>query len=433
MPFEWFVALRYLREGRAQTALILAAVSVGVSVIVFLSALINGLQTNLIKQTLGFQPHVTLVPHEILARPLASLASRSALASPSATSPAPADATAPATATTIERSPQRLRSIERWQTVLAQVERVPGVLAASPAVSGPAFATRGGAEKAVVLRGVDPERFLAIIDVRAKLVAGRFLVAGDGVVIGAGLAELLGVRLGDKLRLGAPDGGGAGEGRETREAMVTVTGIFDLGNKEVNDRWALVSLRQAQTLFDLPGGASTIELKVAEVFDAERVAGDVAELTGLEANSWMKLNAQLLVGLRSQDSSKYMIQFFVVIAVTLGIASVLIVSVVQKSREIGILRAVGTASGRVLRVFLIQGGVVGVLGSIVGSGLGTLFSLFFERLASNPDGSPTFPVDLNLGLYASASLLATGIGLVAAVIPARRAARLEPADAIRYG
>lgn len=410
MPFEWFVALRYLREGRAQTALILAAVSVGVSVIVFLSALINGLQTSLIKQTLGAQPHVTVVPHEILARPLA-----------------PKEIVA---ATTVERSPQRLRAIGRWQTVLAQLERVPGVIAASPAVSGAAFATRGAAQKPVLVRGVDPERFLAIIDVRAKIVAGRFLVAGDGAVIGLGLSQLLGLRVGDKLRLGtldplARDGG--------REAVVIVAGIFDLGNKEVNDRWALVSLRQAQTLFDLPGGASTIELKVAEVFDADRVAADVAELTGLEANSWMKINAQLLVGLRSQDSSKYMIQFFVVIAVTLGIASVLIVSVVQKSREIGILRAVGTQRGRVLRVFLIQGGVVGLVGSFLGSGLGTLFSIFFERLASNPDGTPTFPVDLNLGLYASATLLATCIGLVAAVVPARRAARLEPATAIRYG
>lgn len=417
MPFEWFVALRYLREGRAQTALILAAVSIGVSVIVFLSALINGLQTSLVRQTLGFQPHVTLVPHEILARPLSSSD--------------PAGAMGAATATTVERSPQRLRSIERWQTVLAQLERVPGVLAASPGVSGPAFATRGGAEKSVLVRGIDPERFLAVIDVRAKIVEGRFVVAGDGAVIGKGLAELLGLRLGDKLRIEAPSGGMGGGG--ARDASVTVTGVFDLGNKEVNDRWALVSLRQAQTLFDLPGGASTIELKVAEVFEAESVAADVADLTGLEANSWMKVNAQLLVGLKSQDSSKYMIQFFVVIAVTLGIASVLIVSVVQKSREIGILRAVGTASGRVLRVFLIQGGVVGVLGSIVGCGLGTLFSLFFERLASNADGTPTFPVDLNPGLYASASLLAIGIGVVAAAIPARRAARLEPANAIRYG
>jgi lipoprotein-releasing system permease protein len=159
----------------------------------------------------------------------------------------------------------------------------------------------------------------------------------------------------------------------------------------------------------------------------------ISERTGLPADSWMKLNAQLLVGLRSQDSSKSMIQFFVVIAVALGIASVLIVSVVQKSKEIGILRAVGTPSRSILSIFLIQGGLLGALGSVVGCGLGTLFSLFFEKLAANPDGTPTFPVDLNPGLYLSASALAVGIGLVSALLPARRASKLDPATAIRYG
>ena len=172
---------------------------------------------------------------------------------------------------------------------------------------------------------------------------------------------------------------------------------------------------------------------MAALFDAERIAQEVEERTGLEANSWMKLNEQLLVALRSQASSKYMIQFFVVIAVALGIASVLIVSVVQKAREIGILRAVGTPRGLVLRVFLIQGGVVGLFGSLVGSALGATFAFDFEHMAMNPDGSPTFPVQLDLALFASASLLAISIGLIAAVIPARRAARLDPAEVIRNG
>ncbi len=404
MPFEWFVALRYLKEGRAQTALILSAVSVGVSVVVFLSALINGLQTSLVRQTLGSQPHVTLRAPDLVARPLV-----------------PDGTTA---AVTIERAPQRIRSIEQWASVLDQVARIPGVVAASPTVTGAAFATRGTGEQPVLVRGVDPERFLAVIDVKSRLTAGRFGVAGTEAVVGLGLSRLLNVGVGDKLRLSTV-------GR--REAIVSITGVFDLGNKEVNDRWVITSLRQAQTLFDLPGGASTLELRVAEVFDADRVALDAAERTGLEANSWMKLNAQLLVGLRSQNSSKYMIQFFVVVAVALGIASVLIVSVVQKAREIGILRAVGTPRGLVLRVFLIQGAVVGLFGSFVGSALGTGFSLFFERLAANPDGSPTFPVQLDLALYLSASLLATGVGLLAAAIPARRAAQLDPAEVIRHG
>ncbi len=404
MPFEWFVALRYLREGKSQTALILSAVSIGVSVVVFLSALINGLQVTLVKQTLGSQPHVTLSAPDLIARPLVPSGIVASI--------------------TLERSPQRIRSIPQWASVLDQVERIPGVIGASPTVTRAAFARRGNAEQPIIVRGVEPERFLGVIDVRSKMKAGQFAPAGGDVVIGVGLAALLDIGVGDKLRLSTADG---------QETIASVVGIFDLGNKEVNQRWVIGSMRQAQTLFDLPGGATNIELRVAEVFDADRIAVDAAERTGLEADSWMKINAQLLVGLNSQNSSKYMIQFFVIVAVTLGIASVLIVSVVQKSREIGILRAVGTSRARVLRIFLIQGAIVGLVGSFAGSALGAAFSIFFERLVTGPDGSPTFPVQLDASLFLSASALATGIGLVAAVIPARRASRLDPAEVIRYG
>ena len=126
-----------------------------------------------------------------------------------------------------------------------------------------------------------------------------------------------------------------------------------------------------------------------------------------------------------------MIQFFVIVAVALGIASVLIVSVVQKSREIGILRAVGTPARRILIVFLIQGGLLGVIGSLVGSGLGAVFAKLFESLATDASGAPRFSVQLDLTLFITSSLLATAVGVLSAVIPARRAARLDPATAIR--
>jgi lipoprotein-releasing system permease protein len=170
---------------------------------------------------------------------------------------------------------------------------------------------------------------------------------------------------------------------------------------------------------------------VADVFTADRVAAEIRARTGFTADSWMALNAELLGGLTAQSNSKTMIQFFVVVSVTLGIASVLIVSVVQKSRDIGILRAVGTPSRRVLAVFLIQGGVLGFAGSMLGSAMGVAFAKLFEGLTLGPDGLPRFLVQVDLPLLVSASLLATGSGPLAALIPARRAARLDPATAIR--
>ena len=167
-----------------------------------------------------------------------------------------------------------------------------------------------------------------------------------------------------------------------------------------------------------------------EIFAAERVAAEIGARTGLTADSWMKLNRQLLVGLRSQSASSWMIQLFVVVAVALGIASVLVVSVVQKSKEIGILKAVGASTGQIKRVFLIQGAIVGLFGSAIGSLIGTVLSLLFAGMAQNPDGSPTFPVDLNWVLFTTACAVATITGLFSAVAPAARAAKLDPAEAI---
>jgi lipoprotein-releasing system permease protein len=404
MPFEWFVALRYMRDARGQTLLILAAVSVGVSVLVFLSALIGGLQASLIEKTLGSQAHVTLRMPREEARAL--------------TEPAPERAIARLR----EERPQRLRSIDQWPAILGEVEALPGVIAASPSVTGAGFAVRADAKNAVVVRGIEPERFRAIIDVDARLVAGRFELSGDDVAIGSKLAAELGVATGDKIRLRSSEG---------IEIVATIRGIFELGNEGVDGTWTLISLRQAQTLYGLPAGVTTIELKVADVFDAERIAVDIRERTGLRADSWMTINADLLSGLTAQSSSKTMIQFFVIVAVALGIASVLIVSVVQKSREIGILRAVGTPPRRILLVFLIQGGVLGVMGSLVGSALGAAFAKLFESFATDASGAPRFLVKLDLELFVTSSLLATGIGVLSAVIPARRAARLDPATAIR--
>ena len=252
MPFEWFVALRYLRDAKGQTALILAAVSVGVSVVVFLSALINGLQVSLVDKTLGSQPHVSIrVPRE-----------------------APRPLTEPTSALAITRnvqaSAQRLRSIDQWPVVMTGLEHVPGVTAVSATVSGAGFAIRGDAKAPILVTGIDPERFLAIIDVRKKTVAGRFEVAGDDVVIGSVLASDLGVGVGDKLRVTTTEGG---------SDTVTIAGIFTLGNRAVDQTWVVTSLRHAQSLYALPGGVTTIDIKVADVFDAERVAGDVRDRT----------------------------------------------------------------------------------------------------------------------------------------------------------
>lgn len=409
MPFELIVALRYLREGRGQTWLILTGVGVGVGVIIFLSALIGGLQASLIERTLGTQAHVVVRPREEVPRVL----------------PVGAEVVQEAQ---VERPAQRVRSIVQWQRAQADIAGIPGVIATAPSISGAAIAVRGDGANSVLVRGIDPESYRRIVDLEGFLVEGHLRMDGFEAVIGTGLAKDLGLQVGDRFRLRVGT-----ERDDVGRVAYTVTGIFDIGNKDLNARWVLVSLRAAQTLFALEGGVSAIEVKGAEIYDAERLAVDITGRTGLVADSWMRANAQLLTGLRSQNSSSIMIQAFVILAVALGIASVLAVSVVQKSREIGILRATGTSRQQILRIFLIEGTIVGLLGSAVGIALGIALGAFFSSLATNPDGSPTFPVSLDVMLYLRSAALAIGVGLAAAILPARRAARMDPAQVIRTG
>ncbi|MBN1606800.1 MAG: ABC transporter permease [Polyangiaceae bacterium] len=404
MPFEWFVALRFLREGRMQTVLILAGVGFGVGVMVFLSALINGLQASLIQQTLSVQAHVVVREPEEQARVLDEPTARQIAQR--------------------RKVNQRVAAIDRWEQALERIRRVPGVVSVAPTVAGSAFIRRGNVSSSVALRGVDPDQYDRIVPISSRLVSGRFRLIGSEAVIGSELASDLGAGIGDKLRV---------ESTQGRSDVLTVSGIFDVGNKDVNQRWVFVSIRAAQTLLDLPNRISTVEVTVDDVFEADAIGERIASATGLDADSWMKINRQLLVALKSQSSSSVMIQFFVILAVALGIASVLVVSVLQKSKEIGILRATGTSVNQIMSIFFIEGGLVGTAGSVVGVAVGTVLALLFARMAVNPDGSPTFPVDLNAMLFARSVLVATGVGLASAVFPARRAATLDPAVAIHHG
>ncbi|MDF2446127.1 MAG: putative ABC-type transport system, involved in lipoprotein release, permease component [Moraxellaceae bacterium] len=396
---EWKIALRFLADNRLQTLMITLGIAVGSAVIVFITALITGLQANIIERTLGTQSHIRILPPD----------------EANALLPLPRD-----TALFVLETPraQRLRSISNWQDVMTGVEAQGEVRAVSPLLSGPALAQRGAARNSVALMGVDPERYQRIIPMQANMVEGRFEVGAGHAVIGRELASDLGLGVGDKLRIDA--GGG-------RAAVLDIAGVFELGVRELDNRYVYVDLRQAQTLLDLPGGVTVLDVTVQRIFGAEAVAQRLGRLTGLKAESWMKTNGQLLNALKSQSMTTQMIRIFVGISVAFGIASVLAVSVVQRTREIGILRAMGSPRGQILRVFLIQGGLLGFIGAgagaLVGWSLVQFFNIFGPKLFSIPVDPALVPVVL---------VVATVVGVIAAAVPARRAARLDPAVAIRY-
>jgi lipoprotein-releasing system permease protein len=296
------------------------------------------------------------------------------------------------------------------------------VVALTPVVSGPGFALRGDANKAVTITGIEPETYFDVIALPEKIVAGRHHVGPLDIIIGTELSADLGAGVGDKLRLATASGAAA---------TLTVTGIFDFGNKSVNERSVYIALRSAQNLLDLTGGVTALEVKVLDPFAAEKIAETIRAGTDLQVDSWIRTNAQFFTAMAAQIVTNTLIRVFVGLTVALGIASVLVVSVIQKSREIGILRAMGTSRQQVLRVFLIQGGAMGLAGSVLGSLLAWGFLLVWRAVAKNPDGTPMFIIEMEPSLFAIAAVGATLVGILAAAAPARRAARLDPVVAIR--
>jgi lipoprotein-releasing system permease protein len=403
-PFEWITALRFLREGRMQTLFIVTAVAIGVAVIVFMSAMLASLQANFLKRVLTSQPHIQLIPPDEVARPL-----RHSLPGQ-------------IVARIVQRPVQRIRSIDQWQKIRGQLGTWPDITNVSPTMSGSALAVRGEANRSISLTGIDPEVYFRVVRIPDYIVSGEPRVLSEDILIGTELAKDLGVTVGEKINVSSATGA---------SRVLTVKGIFDLGNKGANQRTTFVALRTAQALLNLLGGVTTIDLTVTDIYAAETIAQAVQAATGVEADSWIKTNAQFFTAVNAQQTSNTLIRVFVGLSVAFGIASVLVVSVIQRSKDIGILRAMGTTRGQILRVFLLQGGLLGLIGSIVGAAAGGGALVFWHGYLRQADGSELFPLVLEPSLFIVAVLLAAVTGFGAAAVPALRAARLDPVVAIR--
>lgn len=389
------LAWRFLRDGRTQSLLTIAGATVGVAAFVFVSAIIVGLQDNLVDKTLGSQAHLSVLSDEPPPRLLYTeddvLHARR-----------------------VEETEPRRRPFDQWQRTAETLAQTPGVVAVCPKVTGSALAIRGTTQQGVLVVGADAARLRQIVDLPRYLVEGRYRLGASEALIGDDLAEELGVSLGDPVRLTTED----------RDAQVRVVGIFDVGQEAVDGRWVVLSLRGAQTLLDRVGDVTAIDARVDSIFDADVIAEDASRRTGRSVESWIDRNQQLLVALQSQNQSTLMIRIFVMLAVAMGIASVLIVSVVQRRGQIGILRAVGTKQRTVLAIFLWQGAIIGVSGAVVGTAIGALFAHLLERVTF-------FAITVSPALMVAAMAISVGTGLVSAILPARRAAKMDPAAAIR--
>jgi lipoprotein-releasing system permease protein len=403
VPFEWIAAVRFLREGRMQTLFIISGIAIGVGVIVFMSALLTGLQANFVKRVLTSQPQIQLIPPDQVARPLR-------------------DGPGEVEDATVERPSQRVISIDQWPKIRDRMLAIPEVTAVSPTMAGSALAVRGAASRATSISGVDPVSYFKIVRIPDYIVAGEARLTNEDIIVGTELAKDLGATVGDKLNMQAASG---------TTVVLTISGLVDLGSKGANERTSYVALRTAQSLLGTIGGVTTIDMTIKDIYAAQTLAAEIQASNYVEADSWIVTNAQFYTAVQAQETSNSLIRVFVAMSVAFGIAAVLVVSVIQRSKDIGILRAMGGSRGQILRIFLIQGGLLGFVGALVGSAMGAAGLVFWHAAVRAADGTELFPLVLEKSLFVDTAILATLTGLLAAMAPALRAAKLDPVVAIR--
>lgn len=381
-------ALRFLRSGRTQTMLIVLGITIAVSVQIFVGLLIIGLQRSLIDSTVGNQPQITLSPEG------------------------------------------KAVTIKNWERIIGVARTVAGVDAVSVVASGNGFVRDSDKNLPVVIQGFDSVGADQIYGLSDTIYQGGPISSRRQVLVGRSLAEELEIGTGDKLPVSIPDGG---------VSIFEVSGLYDLGIESVNSTWVISNLNTAQQLFDYGNRVTAIIMTVNEnqLFNADKIAtrikGVIANERDIKVSNWKDQNAELLSGLQGQSISSTVIQAVVLASVVVAISSVLSITVLQKSRELGILKAMGIKDRQASLIFVYQGLLIGLVGAALGiaAGLGLLYA--FNTFTATPEGGSLIDLYIDWTFVIRSWLIAVLSSAVAGLIPARRSLKLNPIEVIREG
>lgn len=384
MKLAFQIATRFLKSSKGQTILIALGIAIGVSVQIFIGSLIQGLQKSLVDTTIGSQPQITLT------------------------------------------SKNEEKLIADYENIVERIsENEEEAIHLSVAADGPALINKDEETYSILLRGFHIDDADKIFKIKENIIDGKLPEQEGEVIIGKDLQEEAGISIGDELDLLANFGD---------TAKVTVTGIFDLGVSSLNKSWTISTLETAQHIFSYGNQVTSINMQLKDVFTADAVAESIKTRENTETlvvDNWKAQNEELLSGLNGQSVSSIMIQVFVMISVLLGIASILAITVVQKSKQIGILKAMGIKDKDSSLIFLFQGLLLGLLGAALGVILGLLLALAFTKFALNPDGTPVVPLFIDPLFIAFSAVIAIVASVIAALIPARTSSKLSPIEVIR--
>lgn len=418
-PFEWMIAWRYLRARRAEggvsvmTWISLIGITLAVFALIATLAVRSGFRAEFVDTILGSNAHVTVYYTQ-----------------------------------EADESGRSSRAIPDYETLAKSLTAVPGVTRAAPLVKGQVMATANGRNAGVEVFGISPEDLATIPRIADPETAqGDLERFSEGIAIGSGVARELGVALGDRVRLISPDGVRTAFGTSPRVKAYEVVYVFTAGRYDIDRTRVYMPFDEAQLYFNREGVADEIEVMVADPDRVERMTVPILEAGGQRALvwTWQDASGGFLRALEIEDNVMFIILSILVLIAAMNIVSGLIMLVKNKGRDIGILRTMGLTEGAVLRVFFICGAFTGILGTVAGVVLGCLFALYIDPIFSFVNyvagggvwdpavrGIYELPAQLRLGDVLSAMALSLGLSFIVTIFPARRAARMNPVEALRY-
>lgn len=406
LPFSLFLALKYLKPKRTFLSVItvisVLGVMLGVAVLIIVLSVMSGFDQMWRDKILSFNAHITVTGYG---------------------------------------------PISDAESIIEQLDEIPGVTGAAPYVEGLVFLQHRDRVYTPILRGIEPAYERSISQVPEHMVSGEFsLEEDDELIMGRDLAQQMSVSIGDRILVYSPQNFISQDEIRLPEE-VRVAGVYELGMWDFDMGYVLTSLYTARELYGMDEGVHGIQVMTEDPYRAHLVAEKIKTLLGpdFDVRTWMEMNRQLFAALRVEKNMMFFLLIFITIVAAFGITNTLITMTVQKTREIGVLKALGFTSGSIMRVFFWQGWIEGVLGTFCGIGLGLTIIRYrndLMQLLSRRFGWELFPKELYHLSEIPASTSAFDVLLIAlsvmaictlaGVVPAYRAATLSPSKALRY-
>lgn len=386
MKLSFNIAVRFLKSNISQTLIIILGIGIGISVQIFIGSLIQGLQKSLVEKTIGSSSQITITSKadDKLIYDYISLAEK------------------------INDTDEKISAV-------------------SPVYDNAALMSYEDQTQSLLIRGFDFSKADKIYKISENVVEGDMPKESGEILLGKNLKEEYGFKVGDSIEIITPD---------RRTTKCRISGFFDLKVAQINTSWCITTLSYSQEIFEADDVVTSLEMQVSEndVFSSDTIAENISKAISqndYKITDWKAQNEQLLSGLQGQSISSLMIQIFVMLSVVLGISSVLAITVMQKSKQIGIMKAMGIKNFNSSLIFLFEGLILGIFGAIAGILLGLGLATAFTTFALNTDGTPVIALYIDNNFI----LLSGGISvlacLFASLVPARKSSKLNPIDIIR--